>query len=92
MSDEQLYRLSRTFWVCAGVTLSVTMFTIVTMVDVLFWESWITAWVTPENFLPVMFTLAGLSVPFWILGGLAERKMSKYAEEQREEACVCAAM
>lgn len=75
--SEQEYRLLRTYWVSVLVVTVVTLFCFFTAVDVVFWQSWFTAWVTPDNFIPVTYSVAGLSLPFWILGGLAENKLRR---------------
>lgn len=81
MSENQLMRLSRTFWVSSVNVMAVVVFMLTTALDIVVWQSWYSSWATSDNFMPLMIGLTIYSLPFWALAILAERKMEQLTKE-----------
>jgi len=82
MSENQLYRLNRTYWVCALVAIVSTIVLALINVDILFWEQQLFSWITYENYIPIIITIFGLSLPFWIAGAIADIKLTNDARKR----------
>jgi len=75
MSENQIYKLQRTMAISTVVLVLATSFMFLVSVDIVFWQSWFTSWATAENYLPVIYTVAILTLPFWVLAIAADRKL-----------------
>jgi len=82
MSENQLYRLNRTYWVSALVAIVSTIVLVLLNVDILFWEQQLFSWVTYENYIPIIITVFVLSLPFWVAGAIADIKLTNDARKR----------
>ena len=76
MSENQIYRLQRTYLVCAIVALVSTTTMAFISLDVLFWQTPFVSWLTYENYLPIIRGLFAVALPFWVVGILADIKLT----------------
>lgn len=80
MEEEQVYRLMRSKFISAIMVLPIALILLGINLDILFWESPLVAWITYENYTPIITTLVALSLPFWALGIFAEIKLKDNEE------------
>ena len=84
MSELQLYRLWRTYWVSVAVISAIVLFNLFLTLDIVWWQTWFSSWVTADNFQPTIYGLTAFSLPFWVLGGVAHHKLNQI-HDRREE-------
>lgn len=77
MSELQIYRLQRTMAISTVVLVLATSFMFLVSIDIVFWQSWFTSWATAENYLPVIYSVAIFTIPFWVLAIAADRKLKQ---------------
>ena len=75
MSERQLERLNRTLFVCMMVSLVGALLLAGINVDILFWQTPLIGWITYENYLPIITTIAIVTLPFWVVGAMADVKI-----------------
>lgn len=76
MSERQIDKLTRTYLVCVIVALTATSAMAFISLDVVFWQTPFISWITYENYLPVIRGLFAVSLPFWVVGVMADIKLT----------------
>lgn len=77
MSENQRYKLQRTLIISAVVVGVVTLLMLWLAVDIVIWEQHTFTWITHTNYIPVITFLTVLSMPFWVLGSMASKKLEE---------------
>lgn len=76
MSERQIEKLTRTYLVCVIVALTATVTMAFISLDVVFWQTPFVSFITYENYLPIIRGLFAVSLPFWVVGVMADRKLT----------------
>lgn len=75
MSEQQRYRLKRSMFIAGIGAGLITLLMVWIGVDIVLHEQAVFSWITADNYIPIIATLTVFSMPFWVLGFLAEQKL-----------------
>lgn len=75
MSENQRYKLQRSLFIAGIGAGFFALLLLWIAVDIVLYEQAVFNWITADNYIPIIATITFLSMPFWVLGALAEQKL-----------------